>query len=187
MIPEPSLTFRRDDGAFLLEASQWLPRPLAEVFPFFADALNLEALTPPLLRFHVATPSPIEIRQGTLIDYRLKLRGIPLRWRSEIRVWEPPRRFVDFQVRGPYLLWHHEHLFDEVDGGTLVRDRVHYRVLGGALVERFLVRPDLRRIFAFRQEYLARLFSTPNPTQEGGDISSSQPDRASPSLPDVNP
>lgn len=161
MIPEPSLTFRRDGRDFVLDAVQWLPRPLSEVFPFFADALNLEALTPPLLRFHVVTPSPIEIRQGTLIDYRLRLRGLPMRWRSEIRVWEPPHRFVDFQVRGPYLLWHHEHLFREQDGGTRVADQVRYRVFGGALVERLLVRPDLRRIFAFRQEHLARHFSHP--------------------------
>lgn len=161
MHPEPSLTFRRDGGAFLLEAEQWLPRPLAEVFPFFADARNLERLTPPLLRFHVATPSPIEMRAGLLIDYRLRLRGVPMRWRSEIRAWEPPHRFVDFQVRGPYSWWHHEHLFEERDGGTVVRDRVHYRLFGGALVERIFVRPDLRRIFSFRQDFLARYFSHP--------------------------
>lgn len=161
MSPPPSLSFGRDGNAFLLEASQWLPRPLADVFPFFANAMNLEDLTPPLLRFHVATPAPIAIGQGTLIDYRLKLRGIPMAWRSEIQVWEPPHRFVDYQVRGPYLLWHHEHLFSESGDGTLVRDRVHYRVFGGTLIERLLVRPDLRRIFAFRQDFLARYFSYP--------------------------
>lgn len=155
---EPTLDFSRDDGAFLLEAKQWLPKPLAEVFPFFANALNLETLTPPLLRFEVLTPTPIEMKAGTLIDYRLRLHGIPLKWRSEIRVWDPPHRFVDFQLRGPYSLWHHEHLFEDHEGGTLVTDRVHYKLFGGALIESLFVRPDLKRIFAYRQKVLADRF-----------------------------
>lgn len=160
MSPLDKLSFSRDDGAFLLEASQWLPQPLDRVFPFFADALNLEKLTPPLLSFQVITPTPIAMATGTLIDYRLRLHGIPLRWRSEIRAWEPPHRFVDFQLRGPYSFWHHEHLFEAKDGGTLVRDRVHYKLFGGALIERLFVRPDLRRIFTYRQQILAERFAS---------------------------
>ncbi|MGB9275140.1 MAG: SRPBCC family protein [Terrimicrobiaceae bacterium] len=95
----------------------WLPRPLGEVFSFFADAGNLELLTPPQLNFHILTPCPLEMRVGLLIEYRLRVRGIPLRWQSEITAWEPPHRFVDEERRGPYRLWQHEHLFEERDGG----------------------------------------------------------------------
>lgn len=144
--------------SFTLAVEQWLPRPLPEVFAFFADAGNLNALTPPWLRFEILTPRPITMRPGTLIDYRLRLRGIPVRWQSEITVWEPPHRFVDEQRRGPYRQWHHEHTFTERDGGTLVADKVRYAVWGGALVERWFVRPDVQRIFRYRQEKLAELF-----------------------------
>ena len=135
-----------------------VPAPLDAVFPFFADAANLERLTPPWLRFRILTPLPILMQQGTLIDYRLRLRGVPVRWRSEITAWEPPYRFVDEQRRGPYQRWIHEHLFSAVDGGTLVEDHVQYRVLFGSLVDRWLVRPDLERIFDYRHEQLALFF-----------------------------
>jgi len=141
-----------------LESEIWLPRPVAEVFSFFSDARNLEKITPPWLRFTVVTPEPIEMRPGTLIDYRLRVHGIPLRWRSEITVWEPPHRFADEQRRGPYRFWHHEHLFEERDGGTLARDRVDFGVLGGRLAERLFVRRDVERIFAYRQKMLEELF-----------------------------
>ena len=149
---------RAADGFFVLESELWLPRKLEEVFPFFADALNLETITPPWLRFEVLTPRPIEMRVGLLIDYRLRLRGLPLRWQSEISAWEPPRRFVDEQRRGPYRAWIHEHRFEERDGGTLAQDRVRYAVIGGWLVERFIVRRDLEKIFRFRQEKLREVF-----------------------------
>lgn len=139
-------------------AEQWLPRPLAELFPFFADAANLERITPPWLGFRILSAGPIEMRAGTLIDYRLKVHGVPLRWRTRIAAWEPPHRFVDEQIRGPYRLWVHEHTFVERDGGTLCRDTVRYAVLGGALVDRLLVRPDVQRIFAFRRQVLSDLF-----------------------------
>lgn len=141
-----------------LHRELWLPRPPEEVFPFFADAGNLERLTPPLLNFQILTPRPIEMRAGTLIDYRLRIRGIPVRWRSEITVWEPQRRFVDEQRRGPYRLWHHEHTFEPRDGGTLCGDTVRYAVVFDFLVHRLLVRPDIERIFAFRQEKLREIF-----------------------------
>jgi ligand-binding SRPBCC domain-containing protein len=110
----------------------------------------------------VLAQHPPEMGAGTVIDYRLRLHGIPLRWRSEITVWEPPRRFVDVQRRGPYRLWEHEHLFLPKDGGTLVQDRVRYAVPGGSLlaplVDRLLVRPDLERIFAYRRQRLKEIF-----------------------------
>ena len=141
----------------------WLPRPRAEVFPFFAEAGNLEAITPPWLRFRVLTPGPLEMRRGALIDYRLRLRGVPIRWRTEITAWEPPDRFVDEQVRGPYRLWVHEHTFEpETRGGiegTRVRDHVRYAVPGGALVDALFVRREVAAIFAFRQRVLAERFT----------------------------
>ena len=136
------------------------PRPLDEVFPFFADARNLELITPPWLRFEIATPSPIEMRVGTLIDYRLRVRGVPMRWRSEIAAWEPPHRFVDHQLRGPYRLWEHEHRFVERDGGTEAIDHVRYAVWGGTLVDRLVVRRDVTRIFSYREQRLAQLFES---------------------------
>jgi ligand-binding SRPBCC domain-containing protein len=143
---------------FLHTSEQWLPTPLEEVFPFFADARNLERLTPGWLRFNVLTPDPIEMAVGTRIDYRLSWRGIPLRWTSEIAAWEPPHRFVDRQLRGPYRLWHHEHRFEARDGGTLVADEVRYAVWGGALANRLGVARDVATIFAYRRERLVELF-----------------------------
>lgn len=145
-----------------IERETFIARPRPEVFDFFSDAGNLEELTPGFLRFEIVTPRPIEMAAGRIIDYRLRVRGVPLRWRSVIRVWEPPVRFVDEQVRGPYRRWHHEHLFEERDGGTAVIDRVDYAVPGGPglerLVHRFLVGPDVRRIFDYRQERLGEIF-----------------------------
>jgi len=140
------------------EQEIWLPRSRDEVFPFFADAGNLETLTPPWLSFRIVTPRPIAMRTGAEIDYRLRIHGVPLRWRSSIDAWQPPVRFVDRQLRGPYRLWVHLHEFEERDGGTLCRDIVDYAVWGGALVDRRLVRPDLEKIFRFRAETLRRLF-----------------------------
>lgn len=146
-------------GEYLLETELWLPRPIGEVFAFFADAVQLETITPPFLQFRVETPQPIDVREGTLIDYRLRLHGIPVRWRSKISVWEPPHRFVDEQVRGPYRKWHHEHTFRESNGGTLVGDRVEYALPGGPLVHALFVRRDLERIFAFREKTLRQIFA----------------------------
>lgn len=134
-----------------------LPTPIDETFEFFADAHNLERLTPPLLRFEILTPSPIEMKVGTLIDYRLRVRGVPLRWQSEITAWEPPYRFVDEQRRGPYRLWVHEHTFRAEDGGTLVEDHLQYAVPGGALINRLFVARDVRKIFEYRSRRLRHI------------------------------
>lgn len=137
----------------------WLPRPVCEVFPFFSNAANLERLTPPWVNFRILSPQPILMKQGALIDYRLRVRGVPVRWQSEITVWEPQRRFVDEQRRGPYRLWHHEHTFEPRDGGTLCRDVVKYAVWFDFPLHGLLVRPDIERIFEFRQRELGRFFS----------------------------
>lgn len=139
---------------------QWLARPLTEVFGFFADAVNLQQLTPPWLDFRILTPLPIPMHRGTHVDYRLRVHGVPIRWRSEIEIWEPPHRFVDVQVRGPYRLWRHEHVFRERAGRTRVRDDIRYAVWGGSLVDRLLVRRDVERIFAYRKAELERRFGT---------------------------
>jgi len=135
-----------------------LAAPRDEVFGFFSDAANLEALTPEFLRFRILSPTPIEMRRGTRIDYRLSVRGLSLGWQSEITHWLPPWRFVDRQVRGPYRLWIHEHEFEERDGGTVCTDRVTWAAAGGTLVGRWLVAPDLDQVFAHRREELARRF-----------------------------
>ena len=143
---------------FHIHREIWLPQPRDRVFEFFADPRNLEQLTPAWLRFEVLNPESIRMGAGASIDYRLRLRGIPLRWRSQIARWDPPRRFVDVQVRGPYREWVHEHRFEAQSGGTRVLDRVDYAVLGGRLVNRLLVRRDLERIFDFRTAALGRIF-----------------------------
>ena len=149
---------------FTLESTQWLPRPPEEIFPFYSDAFRLEELTPPLLHFHVVTPPPIEMRAGVEIEYRLRLHGLPMGWRSRITEWEPPHRFVDQQIKGPYRRWIHEHTFIPQDSGTLIRDYVEYDMFGGWLADWLLVRRDLRRIFDYRQRQLARIFGdVPSP------------------------
>jgi ligand-binding SRPBCC domain-containing protein len=153
-------------GVHVLERAQRLPLPVEEVFPFFADARNLEAITPPWLRFRVATPGAIQMRAGTLIEYRLRLHGLPVRWLTRISEWVPGERFVDEQVRGPYALWHHTHLFEPDGAGTIVRDRVRYRLpLGplGAAAHILLVRRDLERIFGFRQAAVERTLAHGRP------------------------
>ena len=137
----------------------WLPLPPAEVFPFFSDIGNLDAITPPWLHFHIVTPSTVAVTEGALIDYRLRLHGFPLRWRTRINVWRPPHRFVDEQVRGPYRQWIHEHTFEAHEGGTLARDLVRYAVPMDWLVHRWLVRPDIERIFQYRTEVLRKHFT----------------------------
>ena len=142
-----------------LKTELWLPLPPEKIFPFFADARNLETLTPPWLNFRILTPAPIAMRPGALIDYQLRVRGVPLRWRTRINAWQPPFRFEDEQLRGPYRQWIHEHTFEARDGGSLCRDVVRYAVPFDWLTHRWLVRPDVEKIFRFREAKLRELFA----------------------------
>jgi ligand-binding SRPBCC domain-containing protein len=143
---------------YQLQTRLFVARDLETTFRFFADAGNLQRLTPPWLDFSILTPQPIPMRAGTLIDYRIRVHGIPIRWQTEIAEWQPPHRFVDQQLRGPYRRWHHTHTFTPVAGGTLVEDTVRYRPLGGALVHALFVGRDLEGIFTFRQEEILNAF-----------------------------
>ncbi len=143
---------------FDLRTSLWLPKPLSDVFPFFADAANLEALTPPWVNFKILTKPPIPMHEGAKIDYTIRVRGLPLRWQTKITAWEPPYRFVDEQIRGPYSRWVHEHRFREEDGQTLCEDHVNYAPIGGSLMNWLFVGRDVERIFAYRQERMTAIF-----------------------------
>ena len=143
----------------VLERRQRVELPIAQAFEFYGDARNLEAITPPWLGFRVTTPAPIEMGAGTLIEYQLKLHRVPVRWRTRIELWEPPHRFVDVQLSGPYALWHHTHSFEpDGEGATLIADRVRYALpLGplGELAQRLFVKRDVERIFDYRHEAVA--------------------------------
>jgi len=151
----------------LLQTQQWLPHPPAAVFPFFADAFNLERITPPELRFRITTPGPITMQLGTLIAYRLRLFGVPFTWLTRISQWDPPRQFVDEQLFGPYRQWIHTHHFAPSAGGTLMTDRVVYQLPFFPFGELALplVRLQLQRIFAYRRRTIAQLLAT-EPGQE---------------------
>lgn len=149
--------------SYLLERRQRVEVPQERAFGFFSDALNLEPLTPPWLHFRLLTPKPIEMRAGALLDYRLRIRGFPIRWTTRIESWEPPLRFRDIQLRGPYALWEHTHTF-EPDGedAVVIGDTVRYELpLGplGPLAHGAFVKRDLERIFTFRQKKLAELLT----------------------------
>jgi ligand-binding SRPBCC domain-containing protein len=148
----------------VLRRRQELAQPVGPVFEFFAQARNLERITPPWLRFEVRTPEPVRMEVGRLIDYRLRYRGVPLGWTSEIEAWEPGREFVDRQVRGPYGLWHHRHTFAETRAGTMIEDEVHYAApLGivGELAQPLLIERDLQRIFDYRHDAVVRILDRP--------------------------
>lgn len=150
-----------------LETETWLARPIDEVFAFFAQAHNLQRITPGFLDFRILTPAPIAMGVGTRIDYRIRLRGISMRWRTHISAWEPPHRFIDEQLKGPYRTWIHEHTFEQEarNGvqGTRCRDLVRYDAPGGPLIHRVLVRPDLERIFRYRQASMQQIMGAPAP------------------------
>ena len=141
-------------STYILERSQRVEVPIEPAFDFYGDFANLEPLTPPWLHFEVATPGEVKFRPGTLLDYKLRLHGVPLRWQTRIETWEPPTGFVDTQIKGPYSRWEHTHMFErDGDGATVIHDRVRYAIpLGplGALAHRLFVRRDLERIFDYR-------------------------------------
>lgn len=139
---------------YVLEREQIVPRSRREVFAFFCDATNLERITPPFLRFRVLTPAPIQMNEGTLLEYGLSLYGIPFKWRTLIETWRPEEKFVDTQLSGPYALWHHTHTFTEIaPRQTLMRDRVLYRLpwgILGRMAHWLFVGRALREIFDYR-------------------------------------
>ena len=149
---------RPSRGISVLREETIVPASLDETFTFFSDAANLERLTPPWLSFRIRTPQPIAMAEGTEIEYRIVLYGVPIPWLTRIDVWEPGVRFVDRQVRGPYRWWHHEHRFEPVEGGTRVIDRVEF-VPRARLVSGPMVRRDVRRIFDYRKGRLPALFT----------------------------
>jgi ligand-binding SRPBCC domain-containing protein len=147
---------------YTLERKQIIPRPRHDVFAFFADAANLERMTPPFLKFQILTPQPIAMRQGARIDYRISLHGIGMTWKTEIEAFEPERRFVDVQLAGPYRRWRHTHTFIDVPGGTEIGDHVDYE-LGfaalGRLVHALVVKRQLAKIFDYRAKILRERFT----------------------------
>lgn len=146
--------------AYVVERELFIPRPRDEVFAFFADAFNLERITPPFLRFHIVTPQPIAMRAGACIDYKLMLYGVRFLWKTRIAACEPPFFFVDEQMKGPYQRWVHRHSFEEAPGVTRMRDRVEY-ALGfgplGALAHRLFVRRSVEQIFDFRNATIGEI------------------------------
>ena len=148
----------------IFRAEQFVPRPLAEVFSFFSKAENLEKLTPPWMHFQILSVDPTPVQKGTLIRYALRWRIFPIRWTTEITDWEPPHRFVDLQLKGPYKLWHHEHRFIAEGNGTRITDEVQYLLpfgVLGTIAHAIKVKNDVNTIFAYRTEAVNRLFGTP--------------------------
>lgn len=151
-------TISRDGAMYVLEAEHIVTGSPHEVFPFFSDAANLARLTPASFNFTVLTPMPIPMQAGTVIDYRIRVRGIPLRWQTLITAWDPPHRFVDEQTRGPYRTWIHEHHFEAHEQGTLMRDRVRFLARGprpfNHLLHKLVVNRDVQGVFAYRSSVI---------------------------------
>ena len=152
------LEIKKEGTSYSFRARSTLNYPRDEVFAFFSKPENLQKLTPDHLHFSILTPLPVDMKVGAMLDYRIKLYGIPFSWRSEITVWEPPFRFVDEQVKGPYVYWIHEHAFFEDGDKTIVQDHVRYWPRGGALLNLLFVEKDVKKIFSFREEKLSEFF-----------------------------
>ena len=144
-----------------LERETFIPSSIDTIFNFFSQAENLNRITPPWLHFKILTKTPVQMTKGKLIDYSLRLHGIPIRWRSQIIGWDPPHSFVDTQIKGPYTTWIHHHLFHAENKGTVMQDIVEYAVAGSILepIIHFFVRRDLERIFDYREKSLAKILS----------------------------
>jgi ligand-binding SRPBCC domain-containing protein len=154
---------------YIFEDTTFLPQPIEKVFAYFCDAHNLDTITPPWLNFEIKTPDPIEMQEGTELEYRIVLHGVPINWKTRITEWEPPFRFVDSQMSGPYQTWIHLHKFERVEGGTLMTDRVEYRPIGGILapmVHKLFVRRDIERIFEYRKKTFTEMFNPEGLTLE---------------------
>ncbi len=149
----------------LFKTEMDLPLDIHAVFKFFCDATNLEKITPPELCFHIISAQPIQIKKDTYIDYRLRLYGIPFHWRAKISAWEPPIKFIDEQVIGPYTTWIHTHTFIEKNGRTGIIDEILYRMPFWPIGEIFfpVIAMYLRRIFAYRKQNIKQIFSNNNP------------------------
>ena len=146
----------------ILKRTQIIQRPRAEVFAFFADAGNLERITPPELNFHIITPQPINIEKGCLIDYQLRLRGVPITWKTEITQWNPPFDFVDSALKSPYKQWIHLHRFTETSQNeTVMEDMVRYRLPFEPFgdIAHWYVKKELAYIFDYRYKIIEELFS----------------------------
>lgn len=158
---------------YQLMREQFVPAPREEVFGFFSRPENLARLTPRELGFEIMTPGPLAMKAGALIDYTIRLFGVRVRWTTLITSYEPPGKFVDEQLRGPYSFWHHTHLFREADGGTMITDEVRYAMpFGplGSLAHALFVRRNLRRIFTFREDAIGEIFGAGAASHEGGRV-----------------
>lgn len=143
-----------------IHRKQWVPQPQEKVFEFFAKAENLEELTPPFLGFQI-TLAPQRMEAGARIEYKLRVHGLPIRWRTIIEEWNPPKQFIDNQAKGPYKLWHHTHRFWSENGGTWIEDTVRYALpFGpiGRIVNRVMVSRDVNAIFDYREQRVRELF-----------------------------
>lgn len=163
---------------YLLQRKQLVPKPLSEVFAFFSKPENLGRLTPKNLGFQNLTPSPINMKEGALIDYTIKIAGIPVRWTTLITLYEPPHRFVDVQLKGPYSYWHHTHTFLKTDDGTLITDEVQYALPFGILgnvIHELAVKHQLDHIFSRRGEIIQHIFSQSDDTCHREDLKAIYP------------
>ena len=159
---KPARPSRPTSGLSSIYREMIIPRSQEETFAFFSDARNLDILTPRWVGFKILTPTPIEMRAGALIEYQIRIHGIPIRWRTEITEWEAPHRFVDVQLKGPYQWWHHEHRFESCTEGTRVIDEVEFRAPLHWISHPLMVKRDVRRIFDYRAHALERLFGGAN-------------------------
>ena len=150
---------------YKLLKSQFIDKPINEVFSFFEKPENLQEITPLYLNFKIITPSPIKMEVGQIISYNIKLRGIPIKWNSLISSYDPPNSFIDQQIKGPYAIWHHTHRFKEQDGGTLIEDEVKYAIpfgIVGRILNYLFIKNDLKKIFQYREERIALIFKNNN-------------------------
>ena len=148
-------------GLRILSRETKVNRPVEEVFEFFSKAENLNIITPPELNFNITTPLPVKMKKGALIDYKIKLHGVPFKWKTEITEWNPPYRFVDTQIKGPYKIWIHEHIFTTAEDSTIITDIVSYLPSGWILepiIHKLIVKKKLEDIFDYRQSKIKSIF-----------------------------